>query len=108
VALYFVIRRARSGSAQYGDLFTLLQVVFGLMSTIILLLALRSISKIIHQHPNLSQSKRMMGLHLGFFLSNLVASIVFEVVRVFYYNSPNYLELVWIAGVLCCVTELGL
>jgi hypothetical protein len=50
----------------------------------------------------------MMGLHLGFFLSNLVASIVFEVVRVFYYNSPNYLELVWIAGVLCCVTELGL
>jgi hypothetical protein len=48
VALYFVIRRARSGSAQYGDLFTLLQVVFGVMSTLILLLALRSISKIIH------------------------------------------------------------
>jgi len=78
------------------------------MSTVILMIALRRISKIILQHPNLSQSNKMMGLHLGFFLSNLVSSIAFIVVRVFYFKNPRYVELVRVGGVLCCVTELGL
>lgn len=48
-----------------------------------------------------------MAMHLIFFLSNLVASIALLVVRIYCKDMANYDIYVNIAGIVCCLTELG-
>lgn len=59
----------------------ILQLIFGFISTVILMVALRKIKTIINQNPNLKESQKMMIMHLTFFLSNLVAVVGLEIVR---------------------------
>lgn len=59
----------------------ILQLIYGFISTVILMVALRKIKTIINQNPNLKESQKMMIMHLTFFLSNLVAVVGLEIVR---------------------------
>jgi uncharacterized membrane protein len=66
----------------------ILQLIFGFISTVILMVALRKIKTIINQNPNLKESQKMMIMHLTFFLSNLVAVVGLEIVRSQFKSSP--------------------
>ena len=75
ISLAMEILKLRNGTYQFGDSSTVLFVLWGLVTVIVLFAAIFKIKGVINLHPHLHQSQTMMQAHLILFSVNEVLTL---------------------------------
>lgn len=79
ISLAFELKKLKNGTYKFGDSSTILFVFWGLVTVVLLFVAIFKIKGVINLYPHLHQSQAMMKAHLILFSFNEVFTL-FQVI----------------------------